>query len=294
MIRSMSGYGRGEAEGESIRIGFEARAVNHRFCRVTVHMPSELAFFEGPARHIVRDVVQRGKVDLTATVARIVSTEAIGVNGELAESYFRALQDLGTDLGIASKLSLDTLACLPGVIATPESAALEPERDAAIAEAALRSALGAFDQMRRSEGEHLRDDLVARFQTISGEVRSIETMATDMPRRYRDQLSARVAALCEEVEGQLDPARLAQEVAYYADRSDITEELVRLRSHLAKGEELLAEGGAVGRSLEFLIQELHREINTLGSKAKATEIADIVIEMKSELERIREQVQNIE
>jgi len=290
----MSGYGRGEAEGESIRIGFEARAVNHRFCRVTVHMPSELAFFEGPARHIVRDVVQRGKVDLTATVARIVSTEAIGVNGELAQSYFRAFQDLGTDLGIAGKLSLDTLAGLPGVIATPEAAALEPERDAAIAEAALRSALGAFDQMRRSEGKHLRDDLVARFQTISGEVRSIETMATDMPRRYRDQLSARVAALCEEVEGQLDPARLAQEVAYYADRSDITEELVRLRSHLAKGEELLAEGGAVGRSLEFLIQELHREINTLGSKAKATEIADIVIEMKSELERIREQVQNIE
>ncbi len=294
MIRSMSGYGRGEAEGESIRIAFEARAVNHRFCRVTVHMPSELAFFEAPARHIVRDIVQRGKVDLTATVARIVSTEAIQVNRELAESYYRALQELGTDLGIAGNLDLATLAGLPGVLATPESATLAPERDAAVAEAALRSALDSFDQMRRSEGTHLREDLEGRFQTISSEVQKIETMAADMPRRYRDQLSARVAALCEEVEGQLDPARLAQEVAYYADRSDIIEELVRLRSHLAKGEELLAEGGAVGRSLEFLIQELHREINTIGSKAKATEIADIVIEMKSELERIREQVQNIE
>jgi len=290
----MSGYGRGEAEGESIRIAFEARAVNHRFCRVTVHMPSELAFFEAPARHIVRDIVQRGKVDLTATVARIVSTEAIQVNRELAESYYRALQELGTDLGIAGNLDLATLAGLPGVLATPESATLAPERDAAVAEAALRSALDSFDQMRRSEGTHLREDLEGRFQTISSEVQKIETMAADMPRRYRDQLSARVAALCEEVEGQLDPARLAQEVAYYADRSDIIEELVRLRSHLAKGEELLAEGGAVGRSLEFLIQELHREINTIGSKAKATEIADIVIEMKSELERIREQVQNIE
>ncbi len=290
----MSGYGRGEAEGESIRIAFEARAVNHRFCRVTVHMPSELAFFEAPARHIVRDIVQRGKVDLTATVARIVSTEAIQVNRELAESYYRALQELGTDLGIAGNLDLATLAGLPGVLATPESATLAPERDAAVAEAALRSALESFDQMRRSEGTHLREDLEGRFQTISSEVQKIETMAADMPRRYRDQLSARVAALCEEVEGQLDPARLAQEVAYYADRSDIIEELVRLRSHLAKGEELLAEGGAVGRSLEFLIQELHREINTIGSKAKATEIADIVIEMKSELERIREQVQNIE
>ncbi len=294
MIRSMSGYGRGEAEGESIRIAFEARAVNHRFCRVTVHMPSELAFFEAPARHIVRDIVQRGKVDLTATVARIVSTEAIQVNRELAESYYRALQELGTDLGIAGNLDLATLAGLPGVLATPESATLAPERDAAVAEAALRSALESFDQMRRSEGTHLREDLEGRFQTISSEVQKIETMAADMPRRYRDQLSARVAALCEEVEGQLDPARLAQEVAYYADRSDIIEELVRLRSHLAKGEELLAEGGAVGRSLEFLIQELHREINTIGSKAKATEIAEIVIEMKSELERIREQVQNIE
>ena len=294
MIRSMSGYGRGEAAGESILIGFEARAVNHRFCRVTVHLPSELTFFEARARHIVRDVVQRGKVDLTATVARIVTTEAIRVNRELAESYVRALRELGTDLELAGNLDLNTLAGLPGVIATPESATLEPERDAAIAEAALKSALDSFDQMRRNEGEHLRDDLAARFKTISGEVARIETMATDMPRRYRDQLRARAAALCEEVEGQLDPARLAQEVAYYADRSDITEELVRLSSHLSKGEELLAEGGAVGRSLEFLIQELHREINTIGSKAKATEIADIVIEMKSELERIREQVQNIE
>lgn len=294
MIRSMSGYGRGEAEGESIRIGFEARAVNHRFCRVTVHMPSELSFFEAPARHIVHDIVQRGKVDLTATVTRILTTEAIRVNRELAGSYVRALRELGTDLGLAGDLDLDTLAGLPGVIATPESTTLDPESDAEVAEAALRAALESFDQMRRTEGEHLRDDLVARFQIISGEVGSIEAMATDMPRRYRDQLAARVAALCEEVEGQLDPARLAQEVAYYADRSDITEELVRLRSHLAKGEELLAEGGAVGRSLEFLIQELHREINTIGSKAKATEIADIVLEMKSELERIREQVQNIE
>ncbi len=290
----MSGYGRGEAEGESIRIGFEARAVNHRFCRVTVHMPSELAFFEAPARHIVRDIVQRGKVDLTATIARTASTEAVRVNRDLAGSYFRALHELGTDLGLEGSLDLNTLAGLPGVIATPESATLEPDRDAAVAEAALRSALDSFDQMRRSEGEHLRTDLRARFRTISSEVHSIEKMATDMPRRYRDQLGARVAALCEEVEGQLDPARLAQEVAYYADRSDITEELVRLSSHLTKGEELLAEGGAVGRSLEFLIQELHREINTIGSKAKATEIADMVIEMKSELERIREQVQNIE
>ena len=290
----MSGYGRGEAEGESIRIAFEARSVNHRFCRVTVHLPAELAFFEAPARHIIRDIVQRGKVDLTATVARIVSTEAIGVNRELAESYYRALRDLGADLRLPGSLDLVTLAGLPGVIATPESAAIEPERDAAVAEAALRSALDSFDQMRKSEGMHLRDDLEMRFQTISDEVRKIEAMAADMPRRYRDQLSARVAALCDEVEGQLDPARLAQEIAYYADRSDITEELVRLRSHLSKGEELLAEGGAVGRSLDFLIQELHREINTIGSKAKATEIADIVIEMKSELERIREQVQNIE
>jgi uncharacterized protein (TIGR00255 family) len=290
----MSGYGRGEAEGEVIRIGFEVRAVNHRFCRVTLHMPSELAFFEATARQIVRETVQRGKVDLSATVGRVVSTEAIQVNRELAESYCRALRELGSELGVAGELDLDTLAGLPGVIATPDSATVDPERDSAVAEAALREALEGFDRMRMNEGRHLRDDLLERFEIISRDVTRIDAKAAEIPRRYRDQLSSRVAALCDEVEGQLDPVRLAQEVAYYADRSDITEELVRLRSHVTKGQELLADDGAVGRSLEFLIQELHREINTIGSKAKATDIAAVVLEMKSELERIREQVQNIE
>jgi uncharacterized protein (TIGR00255 family) len=290
----MSGYGRGEAEGELVRVAFEMRAVNHRFCRVTLHMPSELAFFEAKARQIVRETVQRGKIDLSATVGRVVSGEAIQVNRELAESYCRAFRGMGRDLGVAGDLDLSTLAGLPGVIATPDSATLDPERDVEIAEAALRTAIQALDQMRTREGEHLREDLIARFEKISADVRGIQGKAAEIPRRYRDQLSSRVAALCEEVEGQLDPVRLAQEVAYYADRSDITEELVRLRSHLAKGQELLSDGGGVGRSLEFLIQELHREINTIGSKAKATDIADVVLEMKSELERIREQVQNIE
>lgn len=290
----MSGYGRGEVLGESFRIAFEARSVNHRFCRVTLHMPPELGFFETTARQLVREVVQRGKVDLSATVSGITAGQMVQVNRDLAASYHQVLTSLGEDLGLAGDIDLSALAAMPGVLVSQEAPRVDPERDTELVKEALRGALAALDLMRRAEGEHLCEDLLGRLHAMQERVAQIEAMAGELPRRYRDQLAARITALCEDVDEEIDPSRLAQEVAYYADRSDITEELVRLRSHLSKAEKLLQDDGAVGRSLEFLLQELHREINTIGSKAKATEIADVVIEIKSELERIREQVQNIE
>jgi uncharacterized protein (TIGR00255 family) len=171
---------------------------------------------------------------------------------------------------------------------------IDSERDAPLAEEALVAALDALDEMKAAEGAHLADDMAQRFQIIAGTVDGIQNMTRDLPQRYRDLLTARIESLLEDSAGDIDPARLAQEVAHYADRSDITEELVRLRSHIDKAAALLDNGGAVGRPLDFLLQEMHREINTIGAKAKVVEIGDLVVDLKSELERVREQVQNVE
>ncbi|MFQ5742269.1 MAG: YicC/YloC family endoribonuclease [Acidobacteriota bacterium] len=290
----MSGYGRGEAEGESVRVGVEVRSVNHRFCRVALHMPAEVAFFEAAANQLIRERVERGKVDVTITVTGPRGIPEVQVNRRLAESYRHVLQELGGELGISGDLDMALLVNLPGVLVAQAAPQLDPEHHLPVAESALRQALDALDAMRTLEGGHLAADLARRFRRITTSVEQIEQIAARLPQRYREQLHARIAALCEGFDEEIDPARLAQEVAYYADRSDITEELVRLHSHLRKAEQLLSTNGGVGRSLEFLLQELHREINTIGSKAKATEVSDIVVNLKSELERIREQVQNIE
>lgn len=294
MIRSMSGYGRGIADGEGLRIAFELRSVNHRFCRVGTHLPAELMFFEATARQLVSARVERGKVDLAGTVRGPGGLMDVQVNRELAAAYTKSLTDLAAELDIEPRIDLALLVSLPGVMAGQGTPQVDPRRDTPLAEEALLAALEALDEMRAAEGEHLADDMSQRFEVIGGMVARVQDMTVDLPHRYRDLLAARIETLLEDSKGEVDPARLAQEVAHYADRSDITEELVRLRSHLDKARNLLDNGGAVGRTLEFLLQEMHREVNTLGAKAKVVEIGDLVVDLKSELERVREQVQNVE
>jgi uncharacterized protein (TIGR00255 family) len=290
----MSGYGRGIAGGEGVRIAFELRSVNHRFCRVGMHLPGELTFFEATARQLIGERVDRGKVDLSGTVRGPRGLPEVQINRDLAESYKESLGSLAADLGIEPDVDLGMLTALPGVVSGQTTPQVDPERDAPIVQEALIAALDALDEMRRAEGEHLALDMAGRLQVVAGMVGRIQEMTGDLPRRYRDLLAARIESLLEDTAGEVDPARLAQEVAHYADRSDITEELVRLRSHIEKAGDLLENGGAVGRSLEFLLQEMHREVNTIGAKAKVVEIGDLVVDLKSELERVREQVQNVE
>lgn len=294
MIRSMSGYGRGTADGEDLRIGFEVRSVNHRFCRVGIHLPAELMFFEGSARQLITDRVERGKVDLTGTLRSAAGLQDVHVNRELAIGYRQSLAKLAAELDLEPRLDLAMIIGLPGVLTGQTTPQVDPERDVGLAERALGDALDALEQMRVEEGRHMSEDMQQRLELIRGMVGRVEEMTSDLPRRYRDLLTARIESLLVDTAGEVDPSRLAQEVAHYADRSDITEELVRLRSHLDKASGLLRNGGAVGRSLEFLLQEMHREINTIGAKAKVVEIGDVVVDLKSELERVREQVQNVE
>ena len=294
MIRSMSGYGRGAAEDEGLRISFEVRSVNHRFYRIGLHLPAELSFFEAAARKLIAHRVERGKVDVSAAIRGPRGAAEVQVNHELAAAYRSSLEELAEHLGVPAELDLATLTGLPGVISTQATPQLDPERDLDVAQRALEDALDAFDTMRTTEGAYLAADMSNRFALVAEMVEQISEAAADLPSRYRDVISARIEALVDDSSNDLDPSRLAQEVAYYADRSDITEEVVRLRSHLDKAGNMITDGGSVGRSLEFLLQEMHREINTIGAKAKVVEIGDTVVELKSELERVREQVQNIE
>jgi uncharacterized protein (TIGR00255 family) len=290
----MSGYGRSVADGDGLRISLELRSVNHRFCRVGMNLPTELVFFEGAARQLITERIERGKIDLAATVRGPRGLPDVQINGELAASYTASLVALAEELGIEPRVDLAMLVALPGVVAGQTTPQVDPERDAPLVKQALLDALDALDAMRVAEGEHLAADMVQRFAVIAELVDGIETMTADLPQKYRDLLTTRIETLLENSTGEIDPSRLAQEVAHYADRSDIAEELVRLRSHIEKAKGMLDAGGAVGRSLDFLLQEMHREINTIGAKAKVVEIGDLVVDLKSELERVREQVQNIE
>lgn len=293
MIRSMSGYGRGEASSERARVIAEVRSVNHRFCRVSVRLPPELGALEEIIRRLVQKHVQRGKVDVTVRLD-LPGTGPARVDRETATAYARELGALAEELGLAAELDLATLAGLPGVVGADAAPAGDPDRDGALVEAAVEEALESLDGMRRREGKHLATDVRGRLEDLGSGLERVAAAADEVVARTRDQLRDRVAELLEEIGEEVDEARLAQEVVYYAERSDVTEEVVRLRSHLQKAGARLDSAEAVGRSLDFLAQEIHRELNTIGAKSKDLEVAETVVEMKAGLERVREQVQNIE
>lgn len=265
--------------------------MNHRFCRISVRLPAELAFFEERARRQIQARVQRGKVDFVASIEGCLGPAA-GIDTAAAAAWAGKLEELSRDLAVAPATIGDLLA-LPGVL-TERVAGADPEADGPLLEAALEAALEAFDEMRRREGEDLATDLRARIQEIRDGVAGIEEVSGEMPARVRDALRGRIAELLAEVGTAVDEDRIVQEAAYQAERADITEELVRLRSHLDKVDRLLAEGDAVGRTLEYLAQEIHRELSTIGAKTKELAIADLAIRLRAELEKVREQVQNLE
>lgn len=288
----MSGHGRGEAADDRLRVVVELRSVNHRFCRISARLPSDVAFFEEEARRRIQARVQRGKVDVGAQVEN-TGSGSVRIDGALAERYGRELERIATAAGLGPP-SISDLLALPGVLVTDGSAGFDPERDTHLLERALQAALDAFDEMRQREGTHLAQDLAQRVRLLSEGLDTIAAAASELPARTRDALRERIASLLEEVGRTVDEDRIVQEAAFLAERADITEEIVRLRSHLDKAASLLDSDDSVGRTLEYLAQEMHREINTIGSKTKELAIAETVVEMKSELEKIREQVQNLE
>ena len=293
MIRSMTGFGAGRAQAGTESVTAELRSVNGKFCEVRTHLPRDLAGLEQVVTRLIKPRVARGVVDVT------VRREAPGsvrgatpaIDLPLAAGYAKALRELQAELGLAGELTVHDLIALEGVVTLAERAA-DVEPLAKALEHAVSAALDALEEMRRREGEALARDLGARLTALEKGAAAIRASAPESVEGYRDRLAARVAELSRGV--PVDPGRLAQEVAFFADRVDVAEELTRLASHLSQMRALLASDAPAGRRLEFLVQEVNREVNTLGSKSQHAGIAAQVVELKAELERIREQVANVE
>lgn len=296
MVRSMTGYGAAEVEAQTGRWWVEVRSTNHRFLEVVVRLPRDLGALEDRVRAAVAGRVRRGRVEVLVREEATGRARSVTVDTELARQYAQALETLRRELGIQDSLNLAALLALPEVVRLEE---VRP--DVELAWQALRTgldqALDSLVRMREAEGAHLAEDLAARVARVEEWVEEVSRRAEELPRVYAQRLRERVAELVRAlgVERPPDEARLAMEVAAFAERCDVREELVRLRSHLHQARALLhASDGAVGRKLEFLLQEMQREVNTVGSKAGDLDVTRAVLEMKSELEAIREQVQNVE
>jgi uncharacterized protein (TIGR00255 family) len=292
MIRSMTGFGRGEATGVYGRLVVEIKSVNHRFSEVVFRMPRAFMALEEQARKLILAQVSRGRVEVFLTWEPNQAAKGVQVDKELALAYYNALKALGEEIGSNQAISLDQLAKLPDVLRVEEGS-LEPEALWPVLEAALTEAVARLVQMREREGEGLKTDLVARLETLAQLRSQIAERTPLVVAEYKARLEKRLEELLPK-NAVVDPIRLAQEVALFADRADISEEMQRLGAHIQAFQKDLNVDEPVGRRLDFLVQEMGREVNTTGSKGNDALIANLVVAAKTELEKIREQVQNIE
>ena len=290
--RSMTGFGRGEASAEGRTWVAEIRTVNHRFLDQRVVLPRLFNAFEEPVKKMVATVLDRGRVDSTFIVQGLSAVEPqLVVNESVARQYHRCLQQLIDVYGLDGTVTLRDMLTLRDVITLEEQ---RPDMDAewVLISSALEAALKDCDIMREREGQALQQDLLGRLAKFESVVRQIDTHIPELQQQRQSDLRLRVGKLLEGLD--LDPIRLAQETALMADKSDVTEEITRLDSHMAQFRSFLASDEPVGRRLDFLLQEFLREVNTLSSKISSASIAHLGVEMKNEIEKLREQVQNIE
>lgn len=292
-IKSMTGFGRGESKVAGKIWVAEVRCVNNRYLDVKMKLPKGYASFEDRIRKLIALWYQRGRVDLVLSVGGDYSEmQQVKVNLELAKNYHQALRDIGSVLHIPDNtVSSALIASFPDVLLR-EQVSEDSETVWIGLEEVLRAALQGCDTMRLQEGQNLKDDLLARLEQFVQTVDSIEQAIPGLLLQRQQTLAERLEKLLGQI--QLDPSRLAQEVAILADKTDVTEEIVRLRCHIQQLRSFLEEEVAVGRKIDFLIQEFLREVNTLASKINDAGIAHLTVDLKSELEKMREQVQNIE
>jgi uncharacterized protein (TIGR00255 family) len=291
MIKSMTGYGKAEFVLEHGKITVEMRSVNHRYGEISIKLPRTLIRFENDVRKAVAERLKRGKIDVFIQTEASPDGSPPVVNIPLAKAYYKAFSSLREDLGIEEPVQLSLIVAQKDVLAVPENdAAAEGMLEGLLATVA--NAVDNMEAMRIREGKELVDDLARRRGNLSVLMDRVAARAPTVPLEYLDKLTARLAQFGSD--RLLDEARFAQEVALMAERCDITEELVRFGSHLVQFDAALEAAEPVGRKLDFLLQEMGREVNTIGSKANDGEIASCVVELKAELEKIREQVQNIE
>lgn len=292
MIKSMTGYGKGETVSDRGTFTVEIRSVNHRYGEVSVRMPRGFMALENEVKRAVSLLIKRGKIDVFVQWEEALAGESLPqVDTPLARAYFSTFNHLAGELGLLGQVPLSLVIAQKGVLRESSSTLSEEDyRDQLMS--AVQTAVAALDAMRTKEGEALAADLSVRRDQVAEWTALIRERTPVVVVEYRQKLKTRLEQLLEGTE--VDEARLAQEVALMADRCDVTEELVRLGSHFAQFDEALRLPEPVGRKLDFLMQEMNREVNTIGSKSSDAEITSLVIRVKAEMEKMREQVQNIE
>ncbi len=292
MLRSMTGYGRGQATGGGFDITVDIKAVNHRYFEFAARLPKVFPFLEERLKALVQSAVNRGKVEVTVTAASVNGSDTeIVVNEAAAQAYVDALRKIRVKLDLQDDLKLSHLLRLPDVF-TAKRAELDEDAVWTTVSGAARAALESFQHMREAEGARLKADLEAKLRQVEGLLAQVEEKAPTLRTDYYNRLYQRLSEVL--ADKNIDESRLITEAAIFADRVAVDEETVRLRSHLHQFRGFLDAGGPVGKKLDFLVQEMNRETNTIGSKAQNLEIARVVVEMKAEIEKIREQIQNIE
>lgn len=292
MIKSMTGYGSGKAELGSKTFTVEIKSVNSRYSDFSIKMPRVYTFLEDSIRKAASARINRGKVDIYVNVESSGEDDSVvKVNTALAQEYLSGLHTLSRELDISSNATAETFLRIPDVFTVDKA----PEDDALITQAvlsALSEALDGFDTMRTSEGEKLAKDLREHLAFIANATGEVEKRSPEIVTEYRAKIEERMRDILGSA--TYDETRLLTEVAIFADKVNVNEETVRLRSHVAQFTQMLDEGGSVGRKIDFLIQEMNREINTIGSKSNDLDVARIVIDVKAEIEKLREQIQNVE
>lgn len=292
MIKSMTGFGRFEVTKDSRKFTVEMKSVNHRYLDVNIKMPKKLNFFESAIRTELKNYISRGKVDVFITYEDFSeNTSNVHYNKEIAGEYLKYLKQMAEDFGLESDIRVSTLSKYPEVFTMEEVDVDEEELWKELQET-IKGASEMFVQTRIDEGNRLRDDLLAKLDGMIGLVDQVSERAPQIIEEYKQKLTDKVKELLENT--TVDEARLLTEVTIFADKVCVDEEIVRLRSHIEATKTCLKEGGSIGRKLDFIAQEMNREANTILSKANDLTVTNAAIELKTEIEKVREQIQNIE
>lgn len=294
MLRSMTGYGDARRQQEEVSVGVEVRAVNNRYLKVLTKVPDAYTSLEGDIEKLVRTAVTRGTVTVTVRVDGAEGESPYKLNRKALEEYWRQLNELAESIHVATPTDLGSLIDLPGAVTEKEETNLDAQAEWPLVRDALDEALEKLRDFRASEGQSMEKDLRENCRVISGKLDEVRTHAPQVVRDYRDRLQERVGELLEGTEVTLNDADVLREVSLFAERCDINEEVTRLASHLEQFDEFLDGESSQGRKLDFLSQEMFREVNTIGSKANNVEIAHCVVEMKAAIEKLREILQNVE
>lgn len=293
MAISMTGFGRGEYKDDNYYFLVECKTINHKYSDINIRLPRKISFLEDKARNLVKDYVKRGRADLYIKFD-LLGNEDVSLKFDegLAIQYVEILNNIKNKFGLIDDISVMNIAKLPEIIKTEEK---EEDEDLvwSMLKEALEEALINLKDMRTEEGQKLAEDIKMRCDLLNNYIEEIEKYSYNVVIDYKEKLTNRISEILENP-SIIDENRLAQEVAIYADKSSITEEIVRFKSHIIQLKNTVSKQESIGRKIDFLIQEMNRETNTIGSKSSDLNITNLVVEVKSELEKIREQIQNIE